>query len=101
MNHSIELRDSCADLKLRGRLTFADSELFKGAVAELESAGIRTCVVDLEGLEFVDSFGLGLLILLYDIAEQRRFQLVLRHPRGMVKERLEYARFNTILRIEE
>lgn len=101
MRYSIATEDEAVVLHLADRLTFVDSEPFKAALAALEQSGKRTYVVDLKDLEFIDSFGLGLLVLLYDHSEKQRARLILRHASGMVRERLDYTRFETIAAVED
>jgi anti-anti-sigma factor len=88
-------------LTLEETLTFVDAEIFAAALADVEAGGQRRWVVDLRGLDFIDSFGLGLLVVMFDRAEKDRVKLVLRGAKGLVRDRLDYTRFDMILTLED
>jgi anti-anti-sigma factor len=88
-------------LSLKGSLTFVDGEIFKNAIAEIQTNWKAQCIVEMGELDFVDSFGLGLFVVLYDLANDLKMHLVLRRPTGVVRERLNYTRFDTIVSIED
>ena len=50
-------------LDLVGDLTYANRAAFKTAVEKVKQAGCRHLIVNLEQVRFVDSAGLGLLVL--------------------------------------
>ena len=53
-------------------------------------------MLDLANLNWIDSAGLGMLLLARDAAHKNDLKLVLRSPRGDVKSMLELGRFDTI-----
>ena len=101
MNYDLRFSGASLTLSLIGSLTFVDGDLFKEALAEIEAASQTFCIVEMSRLSFVDSFGLGLLVVLYDLAEKRRMRLVLRHASGIVRERLNYTEFDSIMSLED
>jgi anti-anti-sigma factor len=101
MKYRITSSESETTLYFEGTLTFVDAEIFATALAELEGGGKRQWGIDLRGLDFIDSFGLGLLVVTFDRAEKRRVKLVLRGAKGVVRDRLDYTRFDTILTLED
>ena len=50
---------------------------------------------------FIDSAGLGMLLLARDEGKRKNLDVCLRRPRGQVKRMLEVARFDTMFTIEE
>ena len=50
-------------LDVVGDLTYANRTAFKAAVEKAKQAGCRHLIVNLEHVRFVDSAGLGLLVL--------------------------------------
>ncbi len=60
----------------------------------------KTAILDLSGLNWINSAGLGMLILARETAEKSDLKLVLRSPRGHVKSLLELGRFDKIFTIE-
>ena len=88
-------------LSVAGSLTYVDGDKFQQVFAEIEAAAKPLCIVEMAELTFVDSFGLGLLVVLYDLAEKLSMRLVLRHAVGIVRERLNYTRFDSIVSLED
>lgn len=101
MTYDLTTAEDRLSLRLAGTLTYVDGESFKNALGEIETGAKPVCVVEMAGLSFVDSFGLGLLVVLYDLAEKLNMRLILRHAAGVVRERLNYTRFDTIVALED
>lgn len=100
MEYKIRAEGSDEEVVLRGRFTFTDYESFRGLVADLTRKGARRQVLNLGELDFIDSAGLGMLLIARDEAERNSCSLVLRRPQGQVKRMLEVARFNSMFNIE-
>lgn len=81
------------ELCLRGRLTFEANGAFR-TIVETVGAGARSrTIVDLSRLDFIDSAGLGMLILLKEACGN----LLLRAPKGQVQRLLAASRFDAIV----
>jgi len=85
---------------LRGRFTFTDNKAFREVVSSIREGGIRNCVVDMNSLEFIDSAGLGMLLLVRDAATEGSIDLIVRGAQGQVKKMLDIAKFDEILTLE-
>jgi anti-anti-sigma factor len=57
-------------------------------------------VIDLAKVEFIDSAGLGMLLIARDEASKASRQLTLRGPQGQVKRMFAVTRFETLFAIE-
>lgn len=55
-------RDGCTVLTVRGEVDVYSAPRLRERLVELVSGGARTVVVDLDGVEFLDSTGLGVLV---------------------------------------
>jgi len=62
MDLSTDRRDGYAVIGLTGRLTATGAPLLRNAVGDLIAAGESNIVIDMSGLQFVDSSGLGALV---------------------------------------
>ncbi len=82
------------------RLTTADHAAFRNILSRVKESGIRMLVLDLSDLDWIDSSGLGALIFAKEAAVKAGTELVLRSPKGLVKELLELGRFDTLLNVE-
>jgi len=73
-----------AELTLTGDFTISTSPLVRSAIAELRQQSPDRIVIDLAGVSFIDSRGLGTLL-----AAHHEGGLTLRHPSSYVLRLLE------------
>jgi anti-anti-sigma factor len=74
MEYSIETGPGITEIALRGRMTFSDHEKFRHVMAAFQGPEGHHMVFDLTGLEFVDSSGLGMLIIARDTAQKKQLE---------------------------
>lgn len=98
MKFSIRPADNI--IVLEGRFTYADHDLFRGVLDHLGRPGRGRPVFDLSQLTFMDSAGLGMLLLARETAEANGADLVLRGAAGPVLRLLTASRFETIFAVE-
>jgi anti-anti-sigma factor len=87
---------------LKGQMTFKDhaaTAALKGELVELVGAG--KCILDMQGLDFVDSSGLGSLIAIREAIEHKGIEIVLRHPQPKVLKIIQICGFDSLFTIEE
>ncbi len=58
-------REGVEILKLKGRLTISESAALREKITEITAASKHQVVMDLSGLEYIDSTGLGNLVIYY------------------------------------
>ena len=90
--------NNCAQLS--GRLTFKDHPAFRLMATRLLAAEDDTAVIDLEKVDFIDSSGLGMLLIARDEASAARRRLVLRSPQGQVRRMFEISHFEQLFTIQ-
>ena len=83
-----------------GRFTFSDNVVFRELLGVFSKPEVKTLVIEMSGVEFIDSAGLGMLLVAKDEADKRGKALVIKGPQGHVKKLFEASRFYNILRIE-
>ncbi len=88
------------EVRLTGRLEFTDHDRLRDIVELVEHPGTRRFIVALSELEFIDSAGLGMLLILQEEAEQRNVKMIVRGARGDVKRSIDLARLDEIITIE-
>lgn len=86
-------------IAISGRLTFSDMPNFAKLVAAVGAAGDRGCVIDLGGLDQIDSTGMSLFVHAYDAARAGATDLSIRNARGMVLDALMRAGFPKLMRM--
>lgn len=95
-----KVASSNAEIALIDRFTFSDSSDYRKRLYGLLDTHIRSLSITLDNLKFMDSAGLGMLMVTLKECQQRNIPLTLMHPRGDVKQMLEltksYERFSII-----
>ncbi|MGE5478088.1 MAG: anti-sigma factor antagonist [Bacteroidales bacterium] len=86
--------------QLRGKLSFADNEAMRPVLHDMGQGSGRTIVLDLSGLDYVDSFGIGLFLVALDEVKKAGNRLLIRNPQGAVKRIFTLANLDTLLEIE-
>ena len=76
-------------MRLRGGIDGATSQYLESAVEELEDDDFDRLVLDLSGVGYMSSCGIGLLMRLHNDAAQKGRGLVLLEPVGAVRKVLE------------
>jgi len=89
------------EARLRGRLEFTDHDRLREIVALLDNVKVRRFVVDISGLEFIDSAGLGMILILQEEAEQKSIQMIVRGPRDSVRRSIDLAKIGEIVTVED
>jgi HptB-dependent secretion and biofilm anti anti-sigma factor len=86
---------------LSGEFTFTDHVSFKDLVSRLLEAEQPQIVIDLSKLDFIDSAGLGMLLLVREAAGKASRKVVLRGPHGQVKRMFDVTKFSTLFSVEQ
>ena len=100
MEYTVSERGEVREIHLKGRFTFVDDVTFRDVLASFGGKGAHRVVVDLGGVDFIDSSGLGMLMLVRDTARCNRVTAVVRNPRGQVRKMLDVCHFSEILPVE-
>jgi anti-anti-sigma factor len=88
-------------LDVVGDLTYANRTVFKAAVEKAKQAGCRNLIVNLEQVRFVDSAGLGLLVLVSQSFKLQQAELSMLKPQTYVREILSLANIPKMIPIYE
>ncbi|MDB2414568.1 STAS domain-containing protein [Rickettsiales bacterium] len=100
MEYSKSSSGSTLKLSLKGEFTFADHSKFKEVIENVDSGDVSELEINLSELTFIDSAGLGLLLLLKDKTGDN-FSMSLSYPDGQVKKMFEVSRFYELFNIIE
>ncbi len=101
MDYGIDVKDQEAVVRLRGRLTFNDHAKLRALIREMLQNKAKRQILDLSALEFVDSAGIGMLLIAREEMANADKHLVLRAATGQVKRVLTVAQLNKIVTIED
>ncbi|MGA2292843.1 STAS domain-containing protein [Bradyrhizobium sp.] len=95
-----EFQPNDARVTLSGEFTFTDHVAFREVADRLLQADDRTIVVELSQLRFIDSAGLGMLLIARDEAGKAGRTLVLSQPQGQVKRMFAVTKFDELFTIQ-
>ncbi len=97
MNYEFNGND--ASVSLNGELTFTDHVAFREIACRLLKAADQSLTIDLSKLDFIDSAGLGMLLIARDEANKANRNLTLRGPKGQVERMFSVTKFNTLFTV--
>ncbi len=90
-----------AVFRLTGRMTLGTRlREIESQIGEAAGKGIHKLILDLSGIEFLDSAGLGVLMILYGNMKLQQGQLRLVAPRAKVVDVLKLTHTDSILAID-
>lgn len=87
------------EIEFKGRLTYSDYSLFRQITDIIGQSPNQECLFNLAELEFIDSAGLGMLLLAQDKIQDCKGHITLINPTGQVKKMIELGRFDTLFKI--
>lgn len=94
------INNSVAELHLSGKLIFLDGGVFREALNEIFETQAKTLEIHLGDLVFMDSAGLGMMMIAHKECGLRGVNLVLYNPKGDVKALMQltksYEKFNVV-----
>lgn len=92
--------DNTSVLRPPSRFDFNSFRDFRTAYEQaLDSPEVRRLIVDMDGVHYIDSAALGILLLLRDRASSLNKQVELHNLQGTAKDVLEIANFQRIFTI--
>jgi anti-anti-sigma factor len=92
--------DNDSSVSLSGELKFTDHAEFREMMNRLFRTQQESLVIELSKLTFVDSAGLGLLLIARDEAAKAKRSLTLRGPVGHVARMFTVSQFDKLFTIE-
>ena len=81
---------------LSGQFTFNETQQFKAIAEYARTPGIRFIEIDFAGVDFIDSAGLGMLLMLRDECIKSDIALSLHSARGQVEKIFNLSKFDQL-----
>ncbi|MBP2313254.1 STAS domain-containing protein [Azospirillum soli] len=101
MDFSIRNAPASTEILLSGRMTFADHETFRTIISHFDRPAGHRMVFNLSKLDFVDSSGLGMLIIARDTAQKKNLDFAIRGARDEVRRLITVAKFHKMFTIDD
>jgi anti-anti-sigma factor len=100
MQATVTVNEGRAVIRLQGRFDFNTHRDFRQAIDTVMASPAATIVVDLAGVDYLDSSALGMLLMLRDRAKGAAREVRLANCRGAVKQILDIASFAKLFAID-
>ena len=92
-------RDGIVILAFKGRLTVGDANRVREAVTEVQAGGRNNIIFDLSNVEYIDSTGLGSMVICYTSLKKAGGALKLVNPNKRNIELLLLTKLHTIFEV--
>jgi anti-anti-sigma factor len=92
-------QDGTTTFILSGPMTFADLNNMRDIIAAFQEPGVKSCVLDLGAVDFIDSTALGMLLLAREAAIGKGVAISIKNMRHQVRRVMEAARFDQLFTI--
>lgn len=97
-----DVKEESYHVQFCGQFTFGDHPAFRNVLKRIEEEeSLRLIVFDVGKLDFIDSSGLGMLLLAHDAAEKKRKKLVIKNVGGQIQKMFALAHFQSLFVLEE
>lgn len=100
MDYQVSTANNIIEAKVCDKITFTDIEGLREIINQMLESNADSMVMNLEDVQFIDSAGLGMLLLARDELAKKDGNLILRHPTGQVKRMFDVAKFDALFTIE-
>lgn len=84
---------------LSGQLTFSDAQKFKQVLELATQDGMRAVTLDFLNVTFIDSAGLGMLLLLRDQCQNKHIPVSIAGAQGQVEKIFMISKFDQLFSI--
>jgi anti-sigma B factor antagonist len=93
------VREEVVILTLKGRLTLGESNLVRERISQLAAAGKHNVVVDLGAVDYIDSTGLGILVICFTSLKKQGGAMKLVNPNKRNVELLLLTKLHTVFEV--
>lgn len=100
MKYTCKSTGDSVQVDLSGRLTFSDYTQFRELTDSFAEQNLKMCKLNLSDLEFIDSAGLGMLLIARDRLRMRDGDVVLKGAQGQVRKMLDLGHFGSLFSME-
>lgn len=94
-----QIKDDTLDITLSGKFTFTDNADFRHVIDTIADPGVKHVDINMQDVDFIDSAGLGMLLLAHDEADKYKKTMIIRGVSGQVKRIFDMARFDQFFRL--
>lgn len=96
MEYNLSNKDRNLYINLQGQFTFSDNGKFRSIIQEIESDQLKAVYLNFAAVDFIDSAGLGMLLLLRDECQERNIDVLLASASGQVEKIFLISKFDQL-----
>ena len=100
MKHSIKVSGNQATIFLNDKIYVRDASLLRDDLLEIIDQGVADLRMDLSGLTYIDSSGLGTLVTINKRVREKNGRLVLTGAQGLPLDLIKRTRLDRVFNIE-
>jgi len=101
MECQLDTTENTLRATLSGQFIFTDHPKFRAIINAAEDPKIFSIRINVADVSFIDSAGLGMLLLLRDTCEKHKKSLTLSQPAGQVKKVFDISKFELLFTMEK
>ncbi|MDP4125980.1 MAG: STAS domain-containing protein [Bacillota bacterium] len=100
MKHSIKVSGNHATVFLSDKIYVNDASILRSELLEVMEQGVTDIRIDLSGLTYIDSSGLGTFVTINKRTKEKNGRLVLTGAQGLPLELFKRTRLDRVFTIE-
>jgi len=100
VEHELFSKDGQAVLRMRGKFTHRDYGDFLAVIESMATLAPASFAFDMEELDFIDSGGIGMLLMALDVARRHAIPLIIRKAKGQAKSVIENAHLGELFTLD-
>lgn len=96
MEYSQQIQGKTLSLIFSGELTFNDNQKVREIINLIDQHHIGTLTIDFSRVTFIDSAGLGMLLILKEELAKNKGLVLLHHAQGQVEKMFKVSKFDAL-----
>lgn len=99
MDYTISTNANIASIQLSGQFTFSDTQNFKQILELVGGNHTKSISLNFENVTFIDSAGMGMLLLLRDECQANKINISIHSTHGQVEKIFYISKFDQLFSI--
>ncbi len=100
MEYSQQIQGNTLSLTFSGEMTFNDNPKVREVIGIIEKNKIGTLAIDFSRVTFIDSAGLGMLLILKEELAKNKGLVLLQHAQGQVEKMFKVSKFDALFDVK-
>lgn len=96
MDYTTQISGNELHVALKGQFTYADNQKFKAIVDATQKNNPRQVTLNFAQVDFIDSAGLGMLLLLRDLCQNKHIPVCIEAASGQVERIFMISKFDQL-----